>query len=113
MILLSLGGDDMKNKIFVSGYARLPHGITASELYTVMCVGLLINTKTHIIEKAECSLVTELAKNFFEEIVTGKNINDIDIIIEELNESYYGSAKKSLISCLKLCNEKYKMIKVF
>ncbi len=102
----------MKNKIFVSGYARLPHGITASELYTVMCVGLLINKETHVIEEAECSLVTNLAKSFFEQVVVGKNINDIDIIIEDLKKSYYGSAKKSLISCLKLCHEKYKMIKI-
>ncbi len=101
----------MKNKVFVTGYSRLPHGITASELYTVMCVGLLIDTNTNIIEKAECSLVTALARYVFEEIVVGKNINDMELIIDSMEKIYHGSAKKSLISCLKLCNEKYRMSK--
>jgi NifU-like protein involved in Fe-S cluster formation len=94
-------GDDLKGQVFVTGYAKLPQGITASEMYSVICMGLLVDNKTGIIKDAECSLVTSLAKRVFKELVVGKNLNEIQDIEEEFVEVYYGSAKKSFDLCFK------------
>lgn len=102
----------MKNEVFVTGYAKLPQGITASELYTVICVGLLVDRKTGIINDAECSLVTNLAKRVFHELVITKNLLDIDIIEADIVDCYYGSAKKALISAMRTCNEKFNQISI-
>lgn len=96
--------------IFVSGYAKLPKGITATELYSVIAVGLLINKKTGEILDAEASLVLDMAQTFFKKIVTGENINNIDCIEKTLKESYFGSARKAIISALRTCHEKYRLV---
>ena len=95
-------------KIFISGYAKLPKGITATEMYSVIAVGLLVNRSTGEILEGDCSLVTNTAKNFFRNIVIGENLNNVEAIEKIFNESYYGSARKAIISALKTCHEKYK-----
>lgn len=96
--------------IFVTGYAKLPKGITATELYHVIAVGLKVDRNTGVIVEADCSLVTEVARNFFRELVIGKSLNSYDDIHLLFKRKYYGSAKKALISALKTCSEKYKQI---
>lgn len=100
----------MENEVFVTGYAKLPQGITASELYTIICIGLLVDRHTGMINDAECSLVTDLAKRVFHDIVINKNINDFEQIEQQFTDCYYGSAKKALISAMKTCHEKFNQI---
>ena len=95
------------NRIFISGYAKLPKGITASELYSVIAVGLLINKHTGEILDAEASLVTDVAQTFFKNHLIGENINNIELIEKTFRECYYGSARKAIISALRTCHEKY------
>lgn len=98
------------SEIFISGYARLPQGITAEEMYTVMVVGMIVDRETGMILDAECSLVTDLAKKFFRELLVGKSLNQITEIEEALTLRYYGSARKALISAIKIAYEKYRQI---
>ncbi|MFZ5966650.1 MAG: DUF3870 domain-containing protein [Bacillota bacterium] len=97
-------------KIFISGYAKLPKGITATELYSVIAVGLLVNKQTGEIIDADCSLVTDIAKKFFRDNVVGENLNNVEVLEKIFSDSYYGSARKAIISALKTCSEKYKQI---
>lgn len=100
----------MKNEVFVTGYAKLPQGITASELYTVICVGLLVDKETGIIVDAECSLVTSLAKRVFKSLVVDRDIRNIEAIEQGFVEQYFGSAKKALISAMRTCHEKFNQL---
>ncbi len=110
-IIIEIGGK-MKNEVFVTGYAKLPQGITASELYTVICVGLLVDKETGIILDAECSLVTNLAKSVFKSLVVDHDLNDIEMIEAGFVKHYYGSAKKALISAMRTCHEKLNQINI-
>ncbi|MBN2797051.1 MAG: DUF3870 domain-containing protein [Clostridia bacterium] len=101
---------NLKNEVFVTGYAKLPQGITASELYTVICVGLLVDKNTGIILDAECSLVTSLAKRVFNSLVVERDLRQIDAIEQDFVDHYYGSAKKALISAMRTCHEKFNQI---
>mgnify|MGYP004702186433 CR=1 FL=1 len=85
------------NRIFISGYAKLPKGITASELYGVIVVGLLINRNTGEILDAEASLVTDVARTFFKNHLIGENINNIDFIEKTFRDCYFGSDRKSVV----------------
>lgn len=97
-------------EIFISGYAKLPGGTTAEELYKVVAVGVLIDKNTGMILDADCSLVTRVAKEYIHKLLVGKNLLHFDEIEKAINERYFGSAKKSVISSIKRCNEKYKLI---
>jgi hypothetical protein len=97
-------------EIFVSGYARLPQGTTAEEMYSVMVVGMIVDRNTGLIVDAECSLVTDLARKFIAELLVGKSLNNVTEIEEALTLRYFGSARKALISAIKIAYEKYRQI---
>lgn len=98
------------NEIFVTGYAKLPQGITAAELYSIIAVGMIVDKGTGLIVDVDCTLATDMGKNFVKRIVVGKNLNDVEEIDNTFNEMYYGSAKKALISAIRTCNEKFRQI---
>jgi hypothetical protein len=100
-----------RKEIFVTGYAKLPQGITAAELYSIIAVGMMVDRETGLIADVDCTLATEMGKNFVKNLVIGKNLNEVEAIDAEFNLNYYGSAKKALISAIRTCNEKYRQIK--
>lgn len=97
-------------EIFISGYAKLPGGTTAEELYKVVAVGFSIDKNTGRILDADCSLVTRVAREHVRKILVGKNILELDEIERAFNEHYFGTVRKALISSTKRCHEKFKMI---
>lgn len=55
--------DEQSNeKVLFSGYAKLPVGITAAEMYKVIGVIVVVDMKSGVIVKADCTLATELAR---------------------------------------------------
>lgn len=97
-------------EILITGYAKLPQGITAKELYSVIAVGVIVEKQTGVIIDSDCSLATKIAKDFVHSILKGCSLNDIDYIEKKFKKYYYGSARKAIISAVKTCAEKYKQI---
>lgn len=85
----------------------MPKGITATEIYGSVAVGILADIKTGEIIDIECSLVTNLARNFVRSIVKGHNLLEFDKIEKVFAKRYYGSAEKALITAIKRCSDKY------
>ena len=98
------------NEIFVSGYAKLPSNITASKLYEVIAVVILVDKNTGDILDAECTLSTRLGRDFVNYILIGKNIKDVEIINKEMDEKYFGTAQKAVVTAFKNCKKKYDSI---
>lgn len=96
-------------EILITGYAKLPKGITASEMYGgIIAVGLVVNRESGEIIDSDCTLITRVAKDFVNKIVIGRNLNNLEAIEENLQNNYLGSAKKAIISALRICQEKYR-----
>lgn len=51
-----------RTEIFVTGYAKLPQGITAAELYSIIAVGMLVDRNTGVIGDVDCTLATDMGK---------------------------------------------------
>lgn len=98
------------DKVLVTGYAKLPQGITAAELYSIVGVALIVNRETGEIYEVDCTLVTSVAREFVKSIVVGRNMNDLEAIEQEFERSYLGSAKKAIISAIRTCGEKYRQV---
>lgn len=101
-----------KNTVFITGYAKLPEGITAKEMYKVICIGLLLDSSTGRIVDADCTLATATARAMVKDILAEKNINHIDEIIQEIEARYWGHAKKAVIAATKMCSERFYAYKV-
>lgn len=99
---------DILGSIFITGYAKLPSNITAEKLYKVVAVGVEIDPNTGIIIDCDCTLATTVGKNFFKKLVMGYNLsNGIDDLIEIFKTRYHGSARKALITGIKIMYEKW------
>lgn len=97
-------------EILLTGYARLPKGITAAELYKTVGIAVLVDRKTGIILDIECSLATDLAKEFVSRLAKGHNLKEFQKIEKEFDKHYYGSAKKAIITAIKSCCDQYNQI---
>jgi len=85
-----------KNKIFITGYAKLPEGITATELYKVVAIGVVVDRDTSEILEADVTLSTKTGKKFVAELLVGHKLMEISKI-EGINQ-------KKLFWFCKKCN---------
>ncbi len=98
----------MRRTMFFGGYAKLPTGITAEELYKVVGVGLEIDPANGEVVDADCTLATSTAKKVFRQLITGRRIDaDMGAIVGDLRAYYHGAAQKALITALRAIREKY------
>ena len=65
-----------RNKVLLSGYAKLPTNITAEMVYEVLAVAVLFDRRSGIILEAEASMVTNIARKFIAGLLVGYNLND-------------------------------------
>lgn len=95
--------------ILFSGYAKLPTGITASEMYKVVGVILTVDVDTGLIVEADCTLATRLARKHVSTILVGKSLkHGPDQILHLVDQTYQGSAKKAIITALRIIYDKYR-----
>lgn len=100
-----------KRTIFLTGYAKLPEGITAWELYRIIALGILLDKETGEILDADCTLSTRVAHEFIRDLLVGENLNCLSDIEHKIIDQYFGSAKKALMTALRICYKNYKQIK--
>lgn len=94
--------------IFITGYAKLPSSITAEKLYQVIAVGVEIDPNTGIIVECDVTLATIVGRSFFKKLVLGYNLSEgIDGLILQFEKRYHGSARKAIITGLKIMYEKW------
>lgn len=97
-----------KDAVIFSGYARLPSGTVASELYKVMALVVLVEPEKGTILDAECTLSTRLSERFVRQILVGKSLKtDGAELSGVINKRYQGTAKKSILSALRIISDKY------
>jgi hypothetical protein len=95
--------------VLFSGYAKLPTGITASEMYKVVGVILTIDVETGVIIEADCTLATRLARKHVASILVGHTLkNGPDPILHLVDKTYQGSAKKAIITAMRIIYDKYR-----
>ena len=96
--------------VFFTGYAKLPEGITASEMFGVVGIGLEVDRSTGVVVAADCTLATEVGRRFFRRLVEGRRLgDDFPAIVEEVELRYFGSAQKALVTALRIARDKYKV----
>jgi len=99
---------DRDDTILLTGYARLPAGITASKVSDVVGVAVEVEAATGRIVGAECTLSTELARDFFRRLVVGFSLDgEFSQIVRTIERRYHGSAQKALVTALKTVLEKF------
>ena len=94
--------------IFVTGYAQAPKGTRLFDAGHTIGVMLEIEKKTHIIVNADCTFVTDLARDYFKRLIVGYNLlDDIETIIELVKVHIFIPSTQSMIVALRITHQRY------
>ncbi|SHK57370.1 DUF3870 domain-containing protein [Paramaledivibacter caminithermalis] len=95
--------------VYFISYAKLPGTISAAKLLDVVGIGLVINSKTGIIEDTSCTLITDEAKRFLKEIIVGHNVHEegLDELINKIQYRFHGLSQKAICVAVKAAIERY------
>lgn len=99
------------NTVFIAGYARLPQGMAATHIFDSMTITAEIELKYGVILAADCTLITDLGKNFIHKLMRGYSLNDgVETLIQRVQSSYKGKATSAIIAALKDLDYQYQSI---
>ena len=101
------------NLVLFSGYAKLPAGITASELYKTVAITVLVNVEIGLIIEADCTLATHLASKHISHAINGYNLNDgPEPLCQMIDRIYQGNAKKAITTAIRIICDKYRNYRI-
>ena len=96
-------------EVLFSGYAKLPTGITASEIYRVIGIIVIVDMETEVIIEADCTLATGLARRQVCRFLEGSSLKDgVATIVGQVEEGYQGSTKKAIVTAVRIIYDKYR-----
>ncbi|MDF2573026.1 MAG: hypothetical protein K0R55_4630 [Sporomusa sp.] len=97
-----------RDTVLFSGYAQLPSGTVSSKIYKVLALVVVVDLEKGTILEAECTLSTRLSECFVKQLLVGKSLrSDLAELVEPINARYQGSARKTIISALRIIIDKY------
>ncbi|MGG0519186.1 DUF3870 domain-containing protein [Priestia aryabhattai] len=95
----------------LAGHAKLPQGMAASDIHQTLTVTLETDLKYWVILNASCTLATEHAQKFLDQLLKGHSLLDgLEAIIKEIEEHYYGKAQSALVAAVKDAYKQYNQI---
>jgi hypothetical protein len=98
----------MSTSIFV-GHAKPPSNTVSGQMYTILSVVCEVDMDTGVIVAAEFTVATELAKQYLDRLLAGRNLNtDEDAIVTELEQCYFSGTQKALIQCFRDMAKRYR-----
>ncbi|WNS75888.1 DUF3870 domain-containing protein [Bacillus sp. DTU_2020_1000418_1_SI_GHA_SEK_038] len=99
-----------QNTVYIIGDSKTSSNNPIMQKYNGFFIGLVINRETDRIVDAECSSTIALTSSFIKSLFVGKSIIEVDQVVEEIEQRYFGSSQKALMVAFKNANIKYTQI---
>ena len=98
----------MSTSIFV-GHAKPPSNTVSGQMYTILSVVCEVDMESGVIVAAEFTVATDLAKDYLNRLLSGRDLNtDEDAIVAELEKCYFSGTQKALIQCFRDMAKRYR-----
>lgn len=98
--------------VLLSGSAKLPSNTAAQKLFDQLVVVVKLDYETGIVLDVDCTMATELGREFVCEIIKGYDLNrGSDGLLEAISFRYFGHLKKALLTAVKDIFTHYDAIK--
>jgi Domain of unknown function (DUF3870) len=98
----------MSTSIFV-GHAKPPANTVSGQMYTILSVVCEVDMGTGVIVATEFTVATDLAKDYLNRIMAGRNLRDEeDAIVAELEKCYFSGTQKALIQAFRDMAKRYR-----
>lgn len=100
-----------KNTIYVIGTARISENDPISAMFDIFFVGIIVERDTGKIVDVTCNMVREVTADFIKSMLIDYRLGeDIDQIVEEIKDRFYGMAQKAVIAAVKDARNKYLLV---
>ncbi|MCR1899574.1 DUF3870 domain-containing protein [Irregularibacter muris] len=98
-----------EDSVYFSTTSKLPSGAPSEQVYHALDIGLIINSKTGVIEDISATLLTEETRDFLKELIIGFNLHetDLEVLLNRLKFRYFGYAQKAICVAIKHINFNY------
>ncbi len=96
-----------ENSVLVTGYARAPQGTAMQQMYSFIGVILEIDPQTDRVIDAEFTLVTNVARRFFETLMVGSDLKKLDDKIHEIRQRYMAPSREAMVNALYTATQRY------
>ncbi len=97
-----------ESSVLVTGHATPVKEDAISAVYQVLCLSLIIDTNTDIIEKASCTMVMKDSESFISALLVGRNIlTDMKQMRDLIVSRFFSIAQKPLTVALKDVQNRY------
>lgn len=96
------------NTFFIAGHSRLPSGMAAKNMYDTLTITAEVDKKYGVIVSASCTLATEHARLFVEQLLRGYSLRDgIEAPVAKVKAHYLGKASNAIESAIKDLHKQY------
>ncbi|KAB2329943.1 DUF3870 domain-containing protein [Cytobacillus depressus] len=99
-----------QNTVYIIGDSKTSSNNPIMQKYNSFFIGLVVNRETNEIVDAECSSTIALTSIFIKSLFVGKSILEVENVLEEIEQRYFGSSQKALMVAFKNANIKYTQI---
>ncbi|MCT4620541.1 MAG: DUF3870 domain-containing protein [Marinisporobacter sp.] len=101
-----------RNTIYILGTSKISKNDPIAVLYDILFIGIILERESGKIIDCTCNMVRDVTSDFIKSILLEYClIEDIDEIIDEIQNRFYGMAQKAVIAAVKDARNKYIMIK--
>ncbi|QZY54033.1 DUF3870 domain-containing protein [Crassaminicella profunda] len=101
-----------KNTVYILGTSKISKNDPIAALYDILFIGVILERDTGKIIDSTCNMVRDVTSDFIKSILVGYHLkDDIEEIVYEIQDRFYGMAQKAVIAAVKDARNKYMMIK--
>jgi hypothetical protein len=91
----------MSTSIFV-GHAKPPANTVSGQMYTILSVVCEVDMATGVILAAEFTVATQLAKDYLNRLMAGRDLrSEEDAIVADLEQCYFSGTQKAIIQAFR------------
>lgn len=97
-----------RDEILLAASAKMPSGTAAKQVYENLTLVLIVERDSGRILAADCSFVTQTARDFVSQLLVGYDLHQgADRLAEAIYEVYFGPMKKALVSAVRMLASQY------
>lgn len=96
--------------VYIIGESKTSSNNAIMHQFNGFFIALIIDRYSHKIVDAECSSTINITSSFIQSILVDKSILEVDAVLEEIENRYFGSSQKAVMVAYKNAHIKYKQI---
>lgn len=102
-----MGEINQEKTVLVTGYARAPQGTAMQQMYSFIGLIMEVDPQTDRVVDAEFTLVTKVARRFFETLMVGSDLKNLDVVIGQIRARYMAPSREAMVNAIQTAAQRY------